>query len=213
MIRVQQAKEPTSFNRRVRVPGLSAIAEMVGKGKPRGAGGRFKKPEDIPSDEFPTYWTRTLDDLMEAYHRICAYSCFRVHEVTGARSVDHFAAKSREWDKVYEWSNYRLACSRLNSRKNKFDDVLDPFEIGDDWFQLELVGFQVIPAKHLDDDVRDQVEKTIVRMKLNHFIFRRERARDAEKYWERDSLQTLEEESPFVARELRRQGRLNPGDV
>jgi hypothetical protein len=190
---------------------------MVGEKPARPAGRRFTKIADdrerIPSKEFPTYWIEALDDLMEAYDRICAYSCFRVHEITGARSVDHFAAKSLAWDKVYEWSNYRLVCSRLNARKNDFGDVLDPFEIGDGWFELELVGFQVVPAADLDDKTRDRVQETIDRLTLNDFMFRRERERDAEKYWERDSLQTLEEESPFVAKELRRQGRLKPGDV
>jgi hypothetical protein len=82
---------------------------------------------------------------MAAYHQICAYSCFRIHPVTGAQSADHFAPKSQSWRKVYQWSNYRLCSGRLNARKNDYGDVLDPFEIQPGWFQLELLGFQVIP--------------------------------------------------------------------
>src|SRR5207249_1405577 len=106
-----------SFDEAVRVPGLRAIAEMVGEKPLRNAGRRYRKiadrREDIPADEFPPYWTESLNDLMKLYDRVCAYSCFRIHAVTGSRSVDHFAAKSRRWDRVYEWSNYRLACSLL----------------------------------------------------------------------------------------------------
>jgi hypothetical protein len=182
---------------------------------PRKKGHNFQKIADsrdkIRPDRFPTYWTEALDDLMTAYSHICAYSCFRIHPVTGSRSVDHMAAKSRAWDQVYEWSNYRLACSRLNARKREFGDVLDPFLVEDDWFELELVGFQVKPAKHLADETRAQVQATIDRLGLDDF--RTHRERDAENYWAGIPFKVLMEESPFVARELRRQGRVRPEDL
>jgi len=216
MIRVESAKEPDGFKVAVREPGLRAIAEMVGEKPPRPAGKRFAKiaerREDISSNNFPSYWTESLADLMRLYHRTCAYSCFRIHPVTGGRSVDHFAAKSRKWDQVYEWENYRLACSLLNARKKDFGDVLDPFEIADGWFQLELVGFQVRPNPDLNESVRNRIQRTIDRLGLNDF--RTERAEDAERYWTKEySLATLTRESPFVAMELRRQGRLLAGDA
>lgn len=215
MIRVAQVDQPATFDKRVRTPGLRAIAEMVGERPPRTAGKRHSKVasrrEDIPGDKFPPYWTEALDDLMAAYSRICAYSCFAIHPVTGAASADHFAAKSRAWDRVYEWDNYRLACSRLNARKKDFTGLLDPFEVTDGWFQLELVGFQVIPNPGLDGPTRDRIRHTIVTLGLDDF--RGERETDAENYWSREvSLKILSQESPFVAKELRRQGRLNAGD-
>ncbi|MFM9960655.1 MAG: hypothetical protein ACKV2Q_05460 [Planctomycetaceae bacterium] len=132
--------------------------------------------------------------------------------MTGWRSVDHFAPKSRKWDQVYQWSNYRLACGPLNARKKDFGDVLDPFDITDGWFQLELVGFQVIPDPSLKQPTYGRVQDTIIRLGLNDFC--RSRERDAENYWAKEvSLRVLTEESPFVAKELRRQTRLNAGDV
>lgn len=219
MIHVTPAPEPASFEDQVRQPGLRAIAEMSGKNPstPRKRGRPFAKiaerEEDIPPGKFPPYWTEELEQLMDAYREVCAYSCFRIHPVTGARSVDHFAAKSRNWNQIYEWLNYRLCCSKLNARKNDFGDVLDPFTVQDGWFQLELIGFQVLPAPNLaGTPLGDDVQRTIDRLGLNDF--RRERERDAEGYWESDySLRVLKMESPFVARELHRQGRLNPGDV
>jgi hypothetical protein len=191
---------------------------MVGERPPRRAGRRFqkiaKKREEIPVDRFPSYWTEALDDLMVAYNGICAYSCFRIHSVTGSRSVDHMAAKSHRHDRIYEWTNYRLACALLNARKRDFGDVLDPFEIIDGWFQLELLGFQVIPASKLKTSIRTQVENTIARRGLNDSSFRRARERDATNYWRGDvTLNVLSAESPFVTKELRRQGRLNEGDA
>ncbi len=180
------------------------------RGRPRTA--RATRREDIKSSDFPPYWTNSLDDLMIAYQEICAYTCFRIHDVTGGRSVDHFAAKSKAWHKVYEWSNYRLACSRINSRKLTFDDVLDPFEIEPGWFQLELVGFQVRPSEKLPPKVQKSICETITRLRLDDFCGRR--IADAEDYWDREiSLRTLERESPFVAAELRRQNRLHDHDV
>ena len=79
-------------------------------------------------------------------------------------------AKSKAWDRVYEWDNYRLACSRLNSRKNDFSDVLDPFDVQDDWFHLELVGFQVLPNDNIEDQtIRQRIQNTIDRLGLNDF--------------------------------------------
>jgi hypothetical protein len=218
MIHVEPAPTPAEFDEAVRQPGLRALAEMVGEPPPvpRKAGRPYKKiadtREQIPSDRLPPYWTRCLDQLMAAYHEICAYSCFRIHPVTGSRSVDHMAPRSRAWNRAYEWANYRLACSLMNARKRDFGDVLDPFEVQDGWFVLELVGFQVLPAPGLDAAARQQVEDTIARLGLNDF--RALRAERAEDYWSGDvSLAILTRESPFVARELRRQGRLLEGDV
>jgi len=233
LIHVSPAPEPVDFDAKVRLPGLLALAEMTGQTPlhPRTAGRAFKQrklkveqadgktteipitdPAELPSSDYPDYWTRAIDDLKEAYDHICAYSCFRIHKVTGAASVDHMAPKSRVWHSVYEWNNYRLCSSRLNARKKDFTDIVDPFEVEDDWFELELVGFQVIPGKQINDpQLRANVEQTITRLRLNEF--RKDREEDAEAYWNRDfSFGRLVRESPFVARELRRQGRLHEGD-
>jgi len=128
MIPVKQAIGPKSFALKVRNPGKTAIAELVGEKPKRTAGKAFSKKaerrDEIPPSAFPTYWTDCIEDLMTAYNQTCAYSCFRIHPITGAASVDHMAPKSRRWDKIYEWDNYRLACSRMNARKNNFEDLV-----------------------------------------------------------------------------------------
>jgi hypothetical protein len=173
MIRLELAPEPPDFDEKVLKPGLRAIAEMVGEPDLPKRRGRKRKViaatrDEIPSDEFPC-WTAVLPELLEAYGRVCAYMSFYIERVTGAASVDHMLPKSVKWDEVYQWSNYRLACSLMNSRKNHYQDVLDPFEIEDDWFRMELVGYQVIPANSLTEDIRDQVQATIDRLKPNDY--------------------------------------------
>lgn len=218
MIRVHPAPEPADFDDKVRQPGLSAIAEMVGEEPLRKRPGPKRKRlaerrADILPDAFPPFWTHALDDLLGAYHRICAYVCIYIEKVTGASSVDHLIPKSQAWDQVYEWSNYRIACSLMNTRKGTTSEVLDPFEVQDGWFALELVGFQVVPGETLDASSRERVLATIDRLNLNDRECCGLRDEYASEYLAGHiSLDYLRRRAPFVARELERQGRLNERD-
>lgn len=213
MIRVELADEPLDFDAKVRQPGLRAIAELAGesglpkrKGRPRKAIANSR--EQIPADKFPSYWTESLPELRTAYGHICSYVCVYIEPVTGAASVDHMLPKSLSWQEAYEWRNYRLACSLMNSRKNDYRDVLDPFEIDDDWFQIELVGYQVIPRTDLDPAIKTCVQATIDRLKLNDRDCLTVREDYATDYFQGDiSLGYLRRRAPLLAREVERQGR------
>jgi hypothetical protein len=134
--------------------------------------------------------------------------CIYIEPVTGAASVDHMLPKSTSWQETYEWRNYRLACSLMNSRKNDYKDVLDPLEIGDDWFHLELVGYQVIPRTDLQPDDKTRVQATIDRLKLNDRDCLSIREEYASNYFQREiSLGYLRRRAPFLAREIERQGK------
>ena len=220
MIPVTLAPEPPTFDRKVRKPGLRAIAELAGEqpDPPRTVGQPYSpvaaSRDEIPADKFPPYWREMLDDLKDSYHRICAYLCLYIHPGTGAPSVDHAVARSKRWDQIYEWSNYRLACSLMNARKGAVTCVLDPFDVKEGWFALELVGFRIIPGGGLPDDVAGAVADTIGRLRLNDHECCEARAEYAENYWNEDiSLRHLLQRAPFVARELRRQHRLLPGEI
>ncbi|MFE1814940.1 hypothetical protein [Metapseudomonas otitidis] len=95
----------------------------------------------------------------------------------------------------------------MNSRKNDYRDVLDPFEIDDDWLRIELVGYQVIPSADLDPAIKTRVQATIDRLKLNDrdcLTLREDYATD---YFQGDiSLGYLRRRAPFLAREIERQG-------
>ena len=218
MIRVTVAPKSSHFDQEVRDPGLRAIAELVGErlDPPRRGPRRQKvaeRREDIPAHAFPPLWRKVLLDLAAAYRRICAYVCLYIEPVTGAVSVDHMVAKSKAWDRVYEWDNYRLACALMNSRKEAIETVLDPFEVEDDWFALELVGYQLVPGLGATGEIRMQVERTIQELGLNDAICRKAREEYAESYLTGAiRLDYLERRAPLIARELRRQGRLREGD-
>ena len=217
MIPVRPAEEPPDFDAQVREPGRRAIAELVGETPPRSAGRRFgqvaERREEIPASKFPPYWRQALDDLLERYDRMCSYLCLYIPRGVGAPSVDHMIPKSMRWDQVYEWTNYRLACSLMNARKSAIASVLDPFEIEDGWFVLELVEFQVVPGETLAPDVATAVDVTIERLWLNDLECCKARLEFAEDYLNGEiRLDYLRRHAPFVERELRRQGRLREED-
>ncbi len=189
MIRVQPQPEPDDFDARVRQPGLRDLKSRPG--------------------EFPNHWRHCSKQLWEAYNGICAYLCVHIPPGTGARSVDHHAPKKSNPDLAYEWSNYRLVCSLMNARKREFEDVLDPFTIEDGWFILDLSGLQVLPNPGLDEATRQSVQATIDRLKLNDKECRDARANYYDDFaTSRLPFDLLEEKSPFVAMELRRQGQV-----
>lgn len=244
MIPVAPAPEPARFDVEVRQRGVLALHERIGAlpPSPRTAGkaceraksksgGLIDRFEDLEPRHLPDYWTAALDDLYAAYHQICAYCCFRIHPITGARSVDHMDAKSLPgegsaadedphmvamstvWDHVYEWHNYRLASGRLNARKSDYQDVIDPFEVGAGWFEMEFVGFQLKPGREVDVPTKARMEATIERLGLNSKTMRGARESDYRDYIEGHiSLDKLRRESPLVAREVTRAGKLRPAD-
>jgi 5-methylcytosine-specific restriction endonuclease McrA len=217
MIHVDLADEPPNFDQRVRQPGLRAIAELIGeqvlpprRGPKRAA--VATRREDIPSDKFPPYWREALPDMLTSYNRLCAYLSLYIEHATANPSVDHVVPKSRAWQQIYEWSNYRLAAAKINSKKSNLHLLLDPFAIPDGLFALEFVAFQVKPGPAAGG-LEAQVMDTINVLGLND----QECCDAREAYFNcynegKIRLDHLEERAPFVAREMRRQRRLRPGD-
>lgn len=218
MIRVEAAPEPPEFDKIVRQPGRAAIAELVGEKTQQSRPGRRRRKiaerrEDIPGDVFPPFWRKALPHMLESYRRLCAYLSLYIEHATGSPTIDHVIPKSKAWDKIYEWSNYRLACALMNSSKNVTDRVLDPFEIGDDWFALELVEYQVKVGSGARGTVAQRVEETIDRLGLNASECLKARREYVEAYREGYiGYEYLSRRAPFIARELSRQGKAPRSD-
>lgn len=213
MIPVEPAPEPRHFDSLVRQPGLRTIAELVGESSGENRPGRKRKivsknREELKAEHYPPLWREVSTDLLKAYHRICAYACLYIEPVTGSATVDHFACKSRHWSKVYEWDNYRLACSMMNTRKSQFDDVIDPFEVVDGMFALDLVTLKVIPGPNAGAN-REDVIGTIKRLGLDSAEYADALSEYYHQYIEGHiDFDFLRRRAPFLAREMSRQGRL-----
>lgn len=189
LIRVTQQPEPAGFNTTVRVPGNLFLRRLR------------RAPT---SDEWRKngHWKYCLADLQTAYRDVCAFTaCW----VSDSASVDHFMAKSTHPNLAYEWSNYRLASQKVNSKKGNAV-VLDPFTIDDAWFVLDFASSMVRPAKGLPTQVEAQVRNTITVLGLNDAGWVRVRFTVLRQYvLSHVAFEHLRQFYPFIARELERQ--------
>tara|TARA_Y100000815_G_scaffold97239_2_gene86047 strand:- start:4368 stop:4967 length:600 start_codon:yes stop_codon:yes gene_type:complete len=199
MLYVNPQPEPADFDAKVRQKGLSHLRNNVlGLANPL--------PKGV---KIPAYWQDCLDELYHSYGGVCAYLAIHFERIIGGGSVDHFAAKSALPGQAYEWGNYRLACSRMNSRKNRYSDVLDPFEVEDGWFRLEVVSGRLYPNPDLEPATLRAVKATITRLKLDDQGCREVRARHFSDYTQKMyTAEFLRLRSPFVWFEANRQGLL-----
>ncbi|NCD09155.1 MAG: hypothetical protein EOL98_06960 [Negativicutes bacterium] len=199
MIHVDAQPEPASFNKNVRRKGIAWLRKK-----------KIALDQPLPpKTTIEPYWRNCLDDMHACYKGCCAYLAIFFERGTGGGSVDHFVAKSQQADLAYEWSNYRLACSRMNSRKREYDDVIDPFEVKNDWFRLELVSGRIYPSPGLSKKLTQKIDTTITRLGLDDPGNREIRARHFQNYFEKGYPEDyLRSYSPFVWAEAKRQGML-----
>lgn len=206
MIRVELQREPPDFDERVRKHGLRALAELRGLAAERRSGPQREPKASIEAKDLPAYWTRCLDDLHRAYQGICAYACLYIPYVVGSKTTDHFVAKaSAKPEHAYEWTNYRLACGLMNSRKGTHA-IIDPFEIDGRWFELDLSTMAIGASPELPAELRSRVEHTIAVLGLDDVECRTARGDWYQPYLEGEiSFSFLERKCPFLAAEIIRQ--------
>jgi hypothetical protein len=86
-----------------------------------------------------------------------------IEEVT----VDHYLSFANHRARAYDWDNYRFISFRMNSVKKTADDrVLDPFEVGDDWFEILLPSLLLVPTDRIPPEVRERAVFTLKRLGL-----------------------------------------------
>lgn len=201
---------------KVRQPGLSAIDELVGREPRLNRSGRRRSKladmeSEIPADKFPPLWRKALDDMLIKYDRRCAYLSMYIHHATGSPTVDHVLPKSYAWNLVYEWSNYRLCAAIVNSKKNDLLTLVDPFDVDQGWFELNLATFHVQRGANAPELHWEKIDATLPVLNI------RDCCKEREEYIYRYRLGPanrgidlfyLEDRAPFIAFELRRQGQL-----
>lgn len=196
VIPVQPAPEPADFNEQVRLPGLRWLQ-------------KHKLPLSgpiPPGTLLEPAWRACMKQLHRGYGGHCGYVSFYIEPVTGHRTADHFVPKSRHVELAYEWSNYRLACGKINARKQNFEDVLDPFEIEDQTFELNLCIGSIHPSPRLRSAQRQAAEATIQRLRLDDGECRHMRKVLIDSYVTGQiDEDILRHYSPFVWHEMRRQ--------
>ena len=190
MIRVQAKPEYPEFDRQVRRKGQRFL-----NSHPKPNSKQFRKH---------TYWNAALKELHAAYDHLCAYT---TRELVQTGSVDHFRPKSKYPHLAYEWDNYRLARQAINSRKGDSEDVIDPFEVCEGWFILDIPSCLIKPGQGLAEEIRDSVNTTIDVLGLNSDErLVEERCRLLVNLADGNiTLKYLESHYPFLSTEVRRQ--------
>ena len=145
MIRCEKVPEPGGFDLGVRRPGHAWLAEHPTASRPR------------------PLWRPYLAYLAEGFGHRCGYTAMHIEDGT----VDHYRSCANYPDLIYEWSNYRFASQRINAVKQSADDrVLDPFEVGDDWFEILLPSLLMVPTERVPIEVRARAAFTLQRLGL-----------------------------------------------
>lgn len=230
MIPVEPRPEPTApeydFHHDVFERGEDAVRQLAGLAPLRTWPGpniktQVERLDDVTHALLRSYphWTRATAALHEAYDGYCAYSA-RYIEPVESPTTDHFVALRNLTDPMmaYTWSNFRLAHALFNACKAAIPDVLDPFEIREEWFAINLGSFKTEVGPRAPARKREAIEHTIETLKLRSRELAATRRRAAEMYWSPPKgqpslpLWCLERDEPFLAHELRRQNRLNPAD-
>jgi hypothetical protein len=155
MIRVERISEPLEFDT-----------------KCRQRGNQWRKEQEAKSIGFTTasswrgasrFWTPFNKALCEEFVHRCGYYAMWIHKGT----VDHFIAKTKNPDLAFEWRNYRFLGSDLNSKKGDSGDFLDPFEVRDEWFEIELPSLVLkITSELTEPELRKKAEFTLQKLDL-----------------------------------------------
>lgn len=200
MLRIKRADEPSDFDKRVRQPGLSWLAR-------RGLASASTPPRGF-SWKNGAKWTAVGRDMMTLYSSVCAYSSTRIQETDGAKSIDHFNAKSTHPAAMaYEWDNYRLALLSMNRRKGNYDDVLDPFKIRRGTYVLNVWTGEVSVNPRLSTQLQQAAQLSLKRLRLDDKAWTARRRKAWERYTRSptpEGQRILHEDFPFVWDEARR---------
>ena len=108
---------------------------------------------------------------------------------------------------AHEWTNYRFASAWINSSKQNANDVLDPFNVCDDWFEILLPSLRLVLTDSVPPEIRPRAEFTIQRLHLrdDERVLRQRRAWYG-LYEQGDlSLDGLRQMAPLIARAVERQ--------
>ena len=146
LIRFESVSEPADFDREARTPGLAWLA----------ANPESRHPKD--------FWSPFKGELADGFRNLCAYSA--MYEPVG--TVDHFVSLHEDRTRAYDWENYRYCAAWINSSKSNVpaDNLLDPFEIENGWFEIDIPSLQLRVSDNIPEELRSRAEYVLTRLHL-----------------------------------------------
>ena len=123
-------------------------------------------------------------------------------------TVDHFVSCNENRKLSYEWSNYRYVEGWFNSSKNKHPSasLLDPFEIQEGWFEVDLPSLQLRLTDAVPPELSERAKFTLEKLPLrdDERVIRQRRAW-LKMYEQGTPLAVIEQKAPLIAQAIRRQ--------
>lgn len=115
-----------------------------------------KRPRD--------FWSPFRYALADGFGDRCGYGAMWIASGT----VDHFVSCNEDKELAYEWSNYRYVEGWVNSSKSKkrSADILDPFDVGNRWFEILLPSMQLVLTNAIPSAFKEKAEKTLAQLPL-----------------------------------------------
>ncbi|MBP8073502.1 MAG: hypothetical protein KAY96_01980 [Bacteroidia bacterium] len=99
----------------------------------------------------------------------------------------------------------------MNSRKGRSQDVLDPFQIQNGWFEIDFTTGRVKANEDIDLQIHIQVKQTIKRLRLNDMRSKKQRIQFFDRWLTKKiTLEIVKEDAPFIHAEILRQGFQTP---
>ncbi len=157
MIPVTPVKEPADFETKCGKPGREWLAKHPSAERPR------------------DYWTQFRHQLADGFLNLCGYGAMW----SSAGTVDHYLSWKKHPELTYAWENYRFVEGWLNQSKQTADErVLDPYEVGESWFEVLLPSLQLVVTENIPAEHRARAEHTLLRLHLrdDERILRQRRA-------------------------------------
>lgn len=157
-------------------------------------------PPNERAKKRPSLWRKYADELARGFRYLCAYSALYVPN----GEVDHFVSEHEDPSRLYDWSNYRYANGWINKSKQalRSEQLLDPFEVDDAWFEIVLPSLQLVLTDACPPTVRGRAEFMLTRLGLGND----ERVMKQRREWYRMfvedelTLDGLAKKAPLIAR-------------
>lgn len=201
MIKVQAQAEPEGFDGNIRQPGRDWLAT------------RASRPIKYPR-KYWNEWRPCREALEQAFVSRCGYAACRI----SSGQVEHFISWKRcdathQRELAYEWTHYRWILPQLNGRKG-VKALLDPFEVEDDWFEIDLFSLNLELTERVPDHLRSLAEHTMKELGLERdSLLLKLRKEALDLYTEGTSMRHIVRCSPLVARALTRLMEAEPGSL
>jgi hypothetical protein len=188
MIKLTPVAEPSEFDSKAKQPGNKWLALNTD---------HAKRP--------PDKWSPFRQHLIDSQNGLCAYGAMLC---IPEGQVDHYLSVANYRHLAYEWSNYRYSSGLLNNLKDSHDDkILDPYAIGDGWFEILLPSLQLICTYRVPTHLKSKAEDTLRLLKLrdDERILRWRREIFAQYESGRLTLEGLRAWAPLIAEAVEKQ--------